>query len=74
MYPLLICFVLYWLYIAFLIALHVTKRKRDTNTPPKPIERVTTENKKPLDIEGLKYYSVHWNLQTGEVIEKRGED
>jgi hypothetical protein len=74
MYPLLICFVLYWLYIAFLIALYATKRKRDTNTPPAPIERVTTENTKPLDYEGLKYYSVHWNLKTGEVIEERGED
>jgi hypothetical protein len=74
MYPLLICFVLYWLYIAFILLVWAFRAKSDTNTPPKPIERVTTENTKPLDYEGLRYYSVHWNLQTGEVIEKRGED
>jgi hypothetical protein len=74
MYPLLICFVLYWLYIAFILLVWAFRAKSDTNTPPKPIERVKTENKKPLEIEGLKYYSVHWNLQTGEVIEERGED
>ena len=70
MYALLIFFVLYWLYIAFLIALYRTKRKRDTKTPPPTIERVRTENKKPLDLGGVKYYSVEWNLKTGEVTEK----
>ena len=74
MYPLLIFFVLYWLYIAFIIALHVTKRKRHTKTPPPRKEALRTENTKPLDLGGVRYYSVHWNLQTGEVIEKSGED
>ena len=70
MHALLIFFVLYWLYIAFLIALYHTKRKRDTKTPPKTIERLRTENTKPLDLGGVKYYSVEWNLKTGEVVEK----
>jgi len=70
MHALLIFFVLYWLYIAFLIALYSTKHKRDTKTPPPPKERLRTENTKPLDLGGVKYYSVEWNLKTGEVVEK----
>jgi len=74
MYPLLICFVLYWLYIAFILLVWAFRTKSDTKTPPHRKEALRTENKKPLDLGGVKYYSVHWNLQTGEVIEKRGED
>lgn len=74
MYPLLIFFVLYWLYIAFILLVWAFRAKSEGNTPHKPIERITTENKKPLDLGGVKYYSVEWNLKTGEVIEKRGED
>ena len=74
MYLLLICFVLYWSYIAFLLLVWAFKRKTDTKTPTEQKERPVMQNKKPLDLGGAKYYSVHWNLQTGEVTETKGED
>lgn len=70
MYPLLICEVLFWSYCLLYALKFALSKRKHTKTPPQAKQALRTENTKPLDLGGVKYYCVEWNLVTGEVKEE----
>lgn len=70
MYFLITLQVVFWGYFALYALKFALSKRRHTKTPPQAKQALKTENKKPLDFGGAKYYCVEWNLKTGEVVEE----